>query len=44
MMKIFPYDDYNGTIHLGGLIGTVRQTFGQDAFRNGWKIIELYED
>ena len=42
--RIALYDDYNGTIHRGGkVIGTIRQTFGQEAFRNGWKIIEIYE-
>lgn len=27
-----------------GVIGTVTQTFGSSALRNGWKIIEIYED
>ena len=43
-MKIIPYDDYNHQLHIGGIIGTVRQTFGMDAWRNGWKIIEVYDD
>ena len=44
-MKIIPYDDYNHQLHIGeGIIVTVRQTFGMDALRNGWKIIEVYDD
>ena len=32
-------------MHQGGqVIGTVVQNFGREAWRNGWKIIEVYED
>ncbi len=47
MKTIIPYDDYNGKIPPSDkwdVIGTVRQTFGVYALRNGWKIIEVYED
>ena len=27
----------------GGIIGTVVQNFGREAWRNGWKIIEVYD-
>lgn len=38
-------DDYNGNIPARqDVIGTVVQNFGRDAFRNGWKIIIIYED
>ena len=43
MKKIILYDDYNRLIHMGGAIGTVVQNFGRMAWRNGWKIIEIYE-
>lgn len=38
-------DDYNGVLHPPGegIIGTVRQTFGQTALRNGWKIIDIQD-
>lgn len=43
-MKIIPYDDFNHQLHIGGgIIGTVVQNFGREAWRNGWKIIEIYE-
>ena len=28
----------------GQIIGTVVQNFGREAFRNGWKIIEVQDD
>lgn len=40
--KILLYDDYNHHISDGGVIGAVRQTFSALAFKNGWKIIEVY--
>ena len=43
-MKILLLDDFNCTIHLPHLIGTVVGNFGRYAFRNGWKIIYIYED
>ena len=46
-MKIIPYDDYNHKIpppcHWD-YIGTVVQNFGREAWKNGWKLIEIYED
>lgn len=43
-MKTIPYDDYNHQLHIGGgIIGTVVQNFGREAWRNGWKIIEVYD-
>ena len=41
--KIILYDDFNGCIRGGQIIGTVVQNFGREAWRNGWKIIEIYE-
>lgn len=39
------YDDYNGHIPTRqDVIGTVLQNFGAEALRNGWKLIEVYED
>lgn len=39
--KIIVYDDYNSLIPQDqSVIGTVRQTFGHTALRNGFKIIE----
>lgn len=41
MKKIIVYDDYNSLIPQDqSVIGTVRQTFGHTALRNGFKIIE----
>lgn len=41
-MKIALYDDFNSCIRGGQIIGTVVQNFGREAWRNGWKIIEIY--
>lgn len=38
--RVLLLDDYNGRIYDGEIVGTVRQTFGVSALRNGWKIIE----
>lgn len=43
-MKIVLYNDYNSRFSGAGIIGSVTQTWGASAFRNGWKIIEVYED
>ena len=44
-MKMILMDDYNGNIPTQhDVIGTVMKNFGIDAFRNGWKIILVYED
>ena len=40
--EILLYDDYNHHISGGDVIGAVRQTFSALAFKNGWKIIEVY--
>lgn len=37
-------DDYNGAIHQDGEIGAVTTTWGHKALRNGWKIMEIYND
>lgn len=37
------YDDYNWAIRLGCIIGTVSPTWANDAFTNGYKMIEVYE-
>ena len=37
------YDDYNWVIRDGGIIGTVSPTWANDAFTNGYKMIEVYE-
>ena len=42
-MKTIPYDDYNGRIG-DDFVGAVTSTFAHSALRNGWKIIEVYED
>ena len=40
MKKTILLDDYNQTIHAGAdVIGSVTQTFGHSALRNGWKLI-----
>ena len=38
-----PYDDYNHRIGQF-IIGAVTSTFGNTPFKNGWKLIEVYED
>lgn len=43
-MKIILYNDYNSRFSGAWIIGSVTQTWGASAFRNGWKIIEVYED
>ena len=43
MKRILLYDDYNAEIRDGAVIGTVRQTFASLAFKNGWKIIEIWQ-
>lgn len=41
--SIKPYDDYNSTTPRNdGIIGTVTQTFGHSAERNGWKLLIEY--
>lgn len=40
MKKIIPYDDYNGRIAPGDIVGTVLPNFGYIAPRHGWKLIE----
>lgn len=43
--KIIVYDDYNSFIPQDqNVIGTVRQTFGHTALRNGFKIIEIEDE
>lgn len=45
MKKMLIYDDYNSNIPKDqNTIGTIRQTFGVSALRNGWKIIEIDEE
>ena len=47
MKKIIPYDDYNGKVpppDKMDYIGTLTPQFGALALRNGWKIIEVYEE
>ncbi len=41
--RIILLDDYNANLHGDGTIGTVTPQFGNSAPRNGWKIIEEYE-
>lgn len=42
MKKIIPFDDYNHRIHPGlDFVGTVLPTWGNFAFTNGWKLIEM---
>ena len=47
-IRIFAYDDYNGIVHSRGggdeSVGTVSQTWGATALRNGWKLIYVCED
>ena len=44
-MKIIVYDDFNHAIpQRQDIIGTVRPTFGSGAPRNGYKIIEIYDE
>lgn len=43
MKRILLFDDYNHEIRDTEIIGTVRQTFGNPAFTNGWKIIEIQD-
>lgn len=43
-MRIVLYNDYNHRFSYGNIIGAVTQTFGVSAFKNGWKLIEVYED
>lgn len=40
MKKIIPLDDYNFRIESGVVVGSVTQTWGHSALRNGWKLIE----
>lgn len=42
--RIVLYDDYNAAPRGGEIIGTVVQQFSRSAWKNGWKLIELYED
>lgn len=43
--KIIPFCDERSYIPSRlDIMGTVRQTFGHSALRNGWKLIEIYED
>lgn len=44
-MKIVPLDDYNCNIPKDAdVIGAVTTTWGHLALRNGWKLIEVYEE
>ena len=43
-MKTLLLDDFNSTFHPVYLIGTIMGNFGCSAFRNGWKIMYIYED
>lgn len=43
-MTIFLYDDYNAMIRPCIVIGTVVPNFSRFAFKNGWKVIEVYDD
>lgn len=42
-MRILLYDDFNHAVRPPRVIGSIRQTFAALAFKNGWKIIEVYE-
>lgn len=42
--RIVLYDDFNGMLRGGEIIGTVVQNFARTAWKNGWKIVEVYED
>ena len=43
--RIVVWDDFNGCVYGDqDTIGTVRQTFGANAPRNGFKIIEVYDE
>ena len=42
-MRTIPYDDYNRRVG-GQLVGAVKFNFAFSAFKNGWKLIEIYED
>ena len=43
--RIIIYDDYNSKFPKEqGIIGTITPQFGNTALRNGWKIIEVYEE
>lgn len=42
-MRTIPYDDYNRRLGTD-YIGAVKSTFGNTPFKNGWKLIEIYED
>ena len=39
--KIIIYDDYNSKVIIGGIIGTITTTIGNQSLRNGIKIIEI---
>ena len=44
-MKIALLDDYNQAIHIGtDIVGSVTTTWGHLALRNGWKLIEIYDN
>ena len=40
-VKIIIYDDYNSTVVMGGIIGTITTAIGKPTLRNGIKIIEI---
>ena len=43
-MRVIPLDDYNREPHPGiECLGSVTTTWGNMALRNGWKLIEVYE-
>ena len=45
MKKIIPFDDYNCRLNVGAeFVGSVLPTWGNHALRNGWKLIEIYDD
>jgi len=39
-----PYDDFNGRVCSVDFIGTITTMVNRNAFRAGWKLIEVYEE
>lgn len=45
MKKTILFDDYNQKLQIGtDFVGSVTTTWGHKALRNGWKLIEIYDD
>ena len=45
MTRLIPIDDYNSRIPDNhNIIGTVLPSFGNNALRNGWKLLIVYEE